>query len=437
MIPPTPILLVIIGITGDLAKRKLLPAIEAIARTGALPSDFKIIGITRQKEATVEDVCHDASLSFVRDHLDLFQMDMEDSNEYLRLLAHLEAAERLFGKAAQRLFYVSVPPTAARSIIERLGTSGLARVPQTKLLLEKPFGVDYASAADLVGHIHAHFMPEQVYRIDHYLAKEMVQNLIVFREYNSLFRRTWNNEFIERIEIFANETIGIEGRAHFYEQTGALRDVVQSHLLQLAALTLMKPTRPEELKDVPARRHAALTHLHLASGENGKVRRGQYQGYRDEVQNEKSRTETYVELTLESDDPSLAGIPITLVTGKMLSAKTTEIRIYYKKDQDEEANELVLRLQPNEGIAVSIWSKRPGYDHERERKTLDFAYADHYAALPDAYEKVLVDVMRSDHDLFVSGEEVLESWRILAPVQEAWAAHDDLFSYAPGRDPSR
>lgn len=436
MTPATPLLLVIIGITGDLAKRKLLPAIEAIVRAGMVPKDFRIVGVTRQKGVMVEDVCVGDSLVFVRSHLDLFYMETDDPSEYTRLTARLRDAERSFGAPAQRLFYISVPPTATRSIIEHLGTSGLARVPQTKLLLEKPFGVDQTSATDLVEHIQNHFKSTQVYRIDHYLAKQMVQNLIVFREQNSLFRRTWNNAYIERILILASETIGIEGRAHFYEETGALRDVVQSHLLQLAALTLMNPTSPIEVKSVPERRLAALKHLHLSAGTRG-VRRGQYRGYRDEVKNQDSTVETYVELTLESHDPNFVGIPIVLVAGKMLGTKTTEIHLYYKKDQDEEANELVLHLQPDEGIAVSIWSKQPGYDEGIEKKTLDFTYADHYGALPDAYEKVLVDVIRSDHALFVSDEEVLESWRILAPIQEAWRTSSrDVFFYEPGSDPT-
>jgi len=411
----TPTTLVIIGITGDLAKRKLLPAIEAIARAGALPKDFRIIGTTRQADMTALDVCGSAT-PYVRDNLELFSMDTDDAAEYTRLALRLTELEQGLGPT-QRLFYLSVPPSAVRGIVEHLGTSGLAKRPTTKLLLEKPFGTDLASATDLVTHLSAHFAPGQVYRIDHYLAKQMVQNLIVFREYNSLVRHTWSNAFIERIEIVASETIGIEGRAHFYEQTGALQDVVQSHLLQLAALTLMPLLDHDEPKSVPERRLAALKQLHLS----GTARRGQYEGYREEVKNPDSTVETYVELTLASDAPEWKGVPIYLKTGKMLKEKTTEIRVYYKKDNDEEANELVLRLQPNEGITLSIWSKRPGYEEEIEKKTLDFTYADHYDALPDAYEKVLVDVMRGDHDLFVGSDEVLESWRILTPVQEAWA----------------
>lgn len=432
MTSETPIILIIIGITGDLATRKILPAVEAIAKAGVLPKHFQIVGVTRQSDITIENLLTQAKeTSFVRSHLELFTMDMQSLSGYQHLAARLEEIERGFGTSAQRLFYVSVPPRASRSIIEMLGTSGLAGVPQTKLLLEKPFGTDLSSATDLVAHIQAHFTPEQVYRVDHYLAKEMTQNLIVFREYNSLFRRTWNKDFIERILIRASEDIGIEGRADFYEQTGALRDVVQSHLLQLAALMLMNPVGQDEMKKVPHRRLEALKTLHLSPREP--VERGQYQGYREEVKNPESMVETYVKMTLESDNPNFIGVPITLVTGKKLGTKTTEIRIFYKKDRDMEENELVLRLQPNEGVSMSMWSKRPGYEGEIEKRVLDFTYAHHYAELPEAYEKVLVDTMRGDHDLFVSSEEVLESWCIIAPLQETWEKSDaDLRLYEPG-----
>ncbi|MBU6214531.1 glucose-6-phosphate dehydrogenase (NADP(+)) [Patescibacteria group bacterium] len=425
-----PALLVIIGITGDLAGRKLLPAIEAIARAGALPKDSRIIGTTRQGSIPVERV-NAATMPHVRDRLQFFTMDTDDPRAYARLKARLALIEQELGTRAQRLFYMSVPPRAVRPIVEHLGVSGLARIPETKLLLEKPFGTDLASAADLAEHIGAHFASEQVYRIDHYLAKHMAQDLIVFRERNSLFRRTWNGDFIERIEIRASETIGIEGRARFYEQTGALRDVMQSHLLQLAALTLMALPNGQEIESIPKRRHAALQRVRLS----GAARRGQYAGYRTEVGNPASTVETYVDLTLESTAPQWKGVPIRLMTGKRLSKKTTEIRVYYKRDRDQEANELVLHLQPNEGMALAIWSGRPGYEGLVEKQTLGFAYADYYTALPDAYEKVLVDVMRGDHDLFVSSEEVLESWRILAPLQKKWATtSDDLFTYEPGSD---
>jgi glucose-6-phosphate 1-dehydrogenase len=434
-----PTILVIVGITGDLARRKLLPAVEAIARAGVLPSHFAIVGITRQKNIKIEDLSANMKdVSFLRRHLELFAMDSSGAQEYGRLGAHLLKIEKRFGAPAQRLFYLSVPPRASQPIIEMLGTSGLANVPGAKLLLEKPFGIDLASATHLVEKISAHFAPEQVYRIDHYLAKEMAQNLIVFREYNSLFRRTWNKDFIERIEILASEEIGIEGRVDFYEQTGALRDIVQSHLLQLAALTLMAP-ETESHEDVPLRRLKALRSLRIPSNKSLRsyVQRGQYKGYREEVRNPGSKVETFVSMTLHSSDPRFDSIPITLVTGKKLDAKATEIRIFYKKDNDREANGLTLHLQPHEGVSMNVWSKRPGYEREIERRIFDFTYATPDEELPDAYEQVLFDTMRSDHALFLSSEEVLESWRIITPLQEAWGkSAADLRIYEGGSNPT-
>lgn len=423
----TPTTLIIIGISGDLAKRKLLPALGAIERAGALPHPFTLVGTTRQ-EGMQADALGEALTPSIREHLELVTMDPHDPTAYTRLASHLTEIEKRLGTPTERLFYLSVPPSAVQEIVAHLGSSGLAKVPKTKLLLEKPFGVNRTSAQELVTHINASFSPEQVYRIDHYLAKQMAQNLMVFREQNALFRRTWNRDFLERVEIVASETIGIEQRAHFYEQTGALRDLVQSHLLQLAALTLMdlSPTVSGTVSD---RRLEVLKSLSLA----GTPRRGQYQGYRDEVGNASSTVETFVDLTLASSDPRWEGVPIRLVTGKRLSEKTTEIRLYYRQDEASEANELILRLQPNEGVTLALWVRRPGYENERESRTLDFTYADYYEALPEAYENVLVEVMRGDHDLFVSSEEVLESWRILEPVQELWASTTtDLVFYEPG-----
>jgi len=432
----TPTVVIIIGITGDLAQRKLLPAIGQLAQADVLPDQFKIIGITRQADVSKDSlVPQSANARFIREHLELLQLNVAEASEYQRLAEYLQAIDAQFGTAAQRLFYLSIPPQVSQSIIEELGTSGLAKVPGTKLLLEKPFGVDLASAQDLVSHINTHFAPEQVYRIDHYLAKEMAQNMLVFREENALFRQTWNNTFIESILITASEQISIEGRANFYEQTGALRDVVQSHLLQIAALTLAPDTLHET--DVSQRRLAALKQLRFDPDTpvTQLARRGQYTTYRAEVENDDTTTETFVALTLQSDDPTWSGVPITLATGKALREKSTEVRVRYKRNGADEANELILRLQPNEGAELHLWTKRPGYDERVEQRALTFSYKED-ERLPEAYERVFLDAIRSDHRLFASGEEVLETWRILDPLQRAWEMSDgsDLIFYDAGTD---
>lgn len=438
-LPPT--ILVIVGITGDLAKRKLLPAIEQIAKSGLLSEHFRLVGITRQTDAQLSELLSPETdspeLSFLVQNSELLSLDVTDLDAYSKLQNRLLEIEAEFGQPAQRLFYLSVPPTVAQPIIERLGKSGLSQYPLTKLLLEKPFGVDLVSAQELIQDINRFFTPEQVYRIDHYLAKETAQNIVVFREQNSLFKQTWNNAHIDRIEIIASEEIDIQGRSSFYEQTGALRDLVQSHLLQLTALILMHPPHADQLHHIPARRLQALQSLRIPTSVplDTVVHRGQYAGYTDQVQNPGSTVETFVSLQLESTDPRWQGVPITLTTGKALQQKFTEIRIQYKREEGYEANELVLRLQPNEGIEMFIWAKRPGYEHAVSPHSLRFAFKDHYSLFPEAYEQVLFSGLDSDHTLFTTSEEVLETWRILDPIQKHWALHtEDLIVYPRGSD---
>jgi glucose-6-phosphate 1-dehydrogenase len=340
-----------------------------------------------------------------------------------------------FAQETQRLFYLSIPPQISGGIIRQLGESGLAQMKNTKLLLEKPFGTDLASAEDLISTTSQHFREEQIYRIDHYLAKEMAQNILVFRNGNSLFKKTWNSSFIEKIDILATESIGIEGRNIFYEQTGALRDVLQSHLLQLAALTLMELPSNDDWSRVSELRLAALKQLELPQPGlfYHYVKRGQYQGYREEVENPKSQVETFVSMTLFSNNQRWQNVPITLTTGKALDKRLTEIRVSYRKQEDNEANQLIFRIQPDEGIALQLWSKKPGYEHRVEQVKLSFAYEDHQQELAQAYEQVLIDALKGDHRLFTSSEEVLASWKILAPVQKQWALEEkDLIFYEAG-----
>jgi glucose-6-phosphate 1-dehydrogenase len=429
----TPTLLVIFGITGDLSKRKLIPAIEQIAKAGALPEQFQVVGVTR-RAVTEQEVMAGLEAPFLAGHLTMHQMDLVSLDDYRELDRYLETTIRKMG-GGQQLFYLSVPPQISRPIVQLMGESGIAGRPNTKLLLEKPFGTDLQSAEELVEQTRRHFSEDQIYRIDHYLAKEMAQNLIVFRRGNSLFKRTWNKDFIEKIEVIASEKIGIEGRAAFYEQTGALRDLVQSHLLQLAALTLMEMPKGAELADVPARRLQALQKLQLDPGKPvyEVAARGQYRGYRAEVADERTATETYVDVTLQSTDPLWEGVPIRLVTGKALDAKATEIRITYKKDEEFEANQLTIAFQPDEGVNVKLWTKVPGYEWKVEQHSLHLAFKDHFQALPEAYEQVLVDAMLSNHTLFTSSDEVLASWRIIQPILHAWEmSSDDLKTYEPG-----
>lgn len=430
-----PTILVIIGVSGDLSKRKLLPAIGQIASTQMIPDKFKIVGVTRQSDLDIESLLKNTNnKDYLLDNTELFEMDLDKEEGYFKLKSYLEEIENKFGSKAQYLFYLSVPPNASKSIIEFIGKSGLGERSDTKLLLEKPFGVDLKSAIDLVDHLKKYFKTEQVYRIDHYLAKETAQNIIVFRDGNSLFKRTWNKDFIESISITVSEEIGIEGRANFYEQTGALRDF-QSHLLQLLALTLMDIPKDGHLEDVPHLRYEALKQLNIPAGGSifSHVKRGQYKGYREEVNNQNSVVETFTSIDLESNDPKWEGVKINLTTGKALKDKFTEIKILYKKDNEHESNELLLKLQPNEGISFSVWAKKPGYEHQVSKHFLDFSFKDHYSSLPEAYEQVIFNAINGDHSLFTSSEEVVETWRILDLLQKSWASSSyDLIIYKKG-----
>ena len=414
--------LVIFGITGDLSKRKLLPALTNIIESGQI-DDLSIVGVSRRPVEQFEVLGeHHGRLSGTTA---LFQMDLDKSDDYVRLREYIAAEE-----AQQVLFYLSVPPESAIGIIENLGIAGL-NGPRNKLLLEKPFGRDLASAQAMIEHTGDYFRESQIYRIDHYLAKEMAQNIITFRARNAIFSYLWSSQYIERIEVVALESLTIEGRSAFYEQTGALRDIVQGHLLQLLALTLAP--LPDDLNwdSLPTRRQAALDALQPA--DPGKAIRAQYEGYRDEVGNPSSTVETFVSTELRSTDPAWQGIPLALTTGKALSRKKTEVRIHFRKHHESQSNYLLFKIQPDEGISIDLVTKKPGYDREVEHQKLSYMYqADE--RLPDAYEQVLVDAMSSHKSLFATSGEVLRAWEIVAPLQDAWQRAPEIKTYPVGSE---
>ncbi len=414
--------LVIFGITGDLAQRKLLPALANVIESGQA-DDLRIIGVSRRAVAQFEvlgDHLHQLSGTTT-----LFQMDLDNTNDYVRLREYIAA-----GDNEQVLFYLSVPPESASGIVENLGKAGL-NAPNNKLLLEKPFGRDLASAQEMIRHTAEYFAESQVYRIDHYLAKEMAQNIVTFRARNALFSYLWSSQYIERIEVIALEQLTIEGRAAFYEQTGALRDIVQGHLLQLLALTLAPLPQDFSWDNLPQYRQAALDALQPA--DPAKAVRAQYDTYRGEVENPASSVETFVSLELHSNDPQWQGIPLALTTGKALSRKKTEVRIHFRRQNDTQSNYLLFKIQPDEGITIDLVTKKPGYDQEVEHQKLSYMYPVD-ERLPDAYEQVLVDAMSNDKSLFATSGEVLRAWEIVAPLQQVWAADGTIKTYPVGSD---
>ncbi|HVO86132.1 MAG TPA: glucose-6-phosphate dehydrogenase [Candidatus Binatia bacterium] len=432
MTKATPTIIVIFGVTGDLSHRYLLPALAAICEAGQLPPDFKILGLSRRAIKN-EDVFR-AGEKVLAAHSQVFQMDLADAEAYKSLADKLDELSGAMSKKPQIIFYLAVPPAGVLQIISSLGRAGLNQ-PRFKLLLEKPFGTDLYSARELIGETAKYFSEDQVYRIDHYLAKEMAQNITVFLGSNSIIQGVWSRHFIESIDIIVAEKIDIEGRAPFYEATGALRDVGQSHLLQLAALTLMEPCSDIfDFEEIPRRRLAALAQLMPPAADKFSqlVRRAQYKGYDAEVKNSGTKTETFFDITLSSQDPRWEGVPIRLVSGKALDKKLTEIRVKFKRMQDS-ADLLVLRIQPKEGMELYLWVKEPGYERKLKRLPLSFDYGQHFGRLPDAYEQVLLDAMKSNHSLFASSAEVLESWRVLQPILEHWGMDSsDLKAYKKG-----
>jgi len=406
-----PTTIVIFGISGDLSQRYLLPALSEICQSSELRAHLRILGVSR-RPISVKGILGDKT-SGLASQVEVLQMDYSSAEEYRALKRHLENHD-----TEQVIFYFAVPPQSVLSIVQQLGANQL-NGPKYRLLMEKPFGTDLNSARQLIEEISHHFKENQVYRIDHYLAKEAAQNISVFLGSNALFKDVWNNQFIEKIDIVAEESIGIENRAELWEQTGTLRDFVQSHLMQLAALVLMKPC-PDvfDFTMVQPRRLAALKNLELANA-NGVIK-GQYENYRAEAGNPSSHTETFVSLELKSKDPDWAGVPIRLTTGKKLKQKLTEICIYFKKTQTAQTNLLKLRIQPHEAIELELWVKKPGYEQELEKQHLDFSYKQYYEKLPDAYEQVIVDAIRSRSSLFASSAEVIASWEVLQPLLDKW-----------------
>ncbi len=416
--------LVIFGVTGDLSRRYLLPALSEICQNSDIRAHLNILGVSRT-EIKASDVLKNATGILDR-QFSVLRMDYSRENQYQRLREELEKLD-----TPQVIFYFAVPPETVLPIVDHLGEAGL-NTSKYKLLMEKPFGFDLDSSRKLIAQTNRHFKEDQIYRIDHYLAKEMAQNIAVFLGSNVLFKDVWNKQFIEKIEIVVEESIGIEGRAHFYEQTGALRDIVQSHLLQLAALTLMEPC-PDvfDFSMMRSRRLAALKRLKI--DDKQPVRTAQYIGYKEEADNPASNVETFIALNLKSSDPKWQGVPIRLLTGKNLNQRLTEIRIFFRKAQAAQANLLRLRVQPREGIELDLWIKKPGYDEELQKLPLDFTYSQYFDRLPNAYEQVIVDAIRSRSNLFASSQEVLASWEILQPILGKWRKDPILHQlYKPG-----
>jgi len=454
--PHAPAILVIFGITGDLAQRKLLPALYHLLKDGLLHEHTRIVGITRQDMSVdtllgktelcvleADNVCDPAVIQLMREKLSMFKMDLEDPKEYQGLRTYLNGIEDDKGMCMNRLYYLAIPPGIYAPIVAHLGQEGLNQSCQhgsasTRLLVEKPFGYDETSAAELIHETGTYFNEDQLFRIDHYLAKETVQNILTFRFNNPIFEAVWTRDHVQKIEIIASEVIDIEGRANFYEQVGALRDLIQSHLLQLlAVVTMEKPDGALNSDSIHAARLALLRAIAPLEPNElaGRAIRGQYKGYKAEVGNEHTHVETFAAVKLSIENKQWQGVPIIIKTGKALDKKATEIRFTFGIDDDKQTNILTFMVQPSEGIAIDLRVKRPGFDDTVQKVTMDFNYERSFEnnGHPDAYERVLVDAVRGDHTLFATSQEVMAAWHILQAVVTAWTQNGDgLHVYEKG-----
>jgi glucose-6-phosphate 1-dehydrogenase len=475
-----PCTMVILGANGDLARRKLLPALYHLMGDGLLPDDFNVVGVARGRmtDGSFRESARAAVVEFgegggleagtwdrFAERLVTISGDLNDPATYAAMRERLEAMERSGGAGRGRLFYLALPPSTYQAAIEHLSKSGLAprladrgARPWVRIVVEKPFGHDLASARALNRLILERFAEHQVYRIDHYLGKEAVQNLLVFRFANSIFEPVWNRNHVDHVQITAAESVGVEHRAGYYEESGVVRDMFQNHLLQLLALTAMEPPaafRPDAVRDERSKVLAAVRPVGRDEVDDWAVR-GQYApgviggervpGYRDEGGVAPgSTTPTYAAVRLLIDNWRWQGVPFFLRSGKRLPRRVTEIAIQFRQPphlmfplaagESILSNVLTFRVQPDEGISLCLEVKSPAIDLRLVTAGMDFSYAKSFGPSEhSAYETLLLDCMLGDTTLFARSDGVEAAWRVVDPLIEAWERHgpDGLPTYAAG-----
>ncbi len=447
-----PCLCVIFGATGDLMRRKLLPAIYHLAVQGSLPRQYAILGVSleaeiddtkfrglaRQALETTGAFDREPSAAWCDDCLHYQPIGQGDAAAFQALAARIAGLEQTCGLPGNRVFYLALPPEAFPSIISALGEAGLNRsAGWTRLVIEKPFGHDLASARQLNGLAHQYFDEAQIYRIDHYLGKDTVQNLMAFRFGNALFESAWNRDHIERVLITVAEELGIEGRGAYYETAGALRDMVQNHLTQLLTLTAMEVPSAFEADAIRFEKVKVLRSMapirpdDAVFGQYTRSEKGRpaLPAYREEPRvAPDSKTETYVALRLSIDSWRWQGVPFILRTGKRLPCRLSQIIITFRRPpvsvfkfsngRTAHPNVLTITLQPNEGFDLTFEVKTPGQPISLRTQHMDFRYADVFGALPEAYQTLLLDVLEGDQTLFVHASEAEASWQLYAPMLE-------------------
>lgn len=459
-------IMVIFGGTGDLTHRKLMPALYNLQVDGMLPNNFAVVSIGRREKTNDEyrSEVYESIKKFsrfemkehrwdqIKDRIYYQQFDFDDDEGYIRLNGFLKELDEKYNSQGNRLYYLSVSPQYFDVIVEKLNIHEMAQNEGSwkRVVIEKPFGMDLQSARYLNKRITDVFKEENTYRIDHYLGKEMLQNIMVIRFSNMLFEPTWNNQFIDNIQISSSETVGVGTRGGYYEQAGALRDMLQNHMLQLLTLIAMEPPVDLKTESVRDEKVKVLRALQEFTPEmvRGNVVRGQYGpgiidnqevwGYRQEEKVDKSSdTETFLALKVQIENFRWGGVPFYIRTGKMMPAKSTEVVIQYKslpkilyskENKDLEPNLLVIRIQPEEGVFFQFNAKKPGTIGTTIPVQADFSHSTEFGNnTPEAYERLLSDVMKGESTLFTRWDEVEYSWKFIDTIAETWLNEKNSF----------
>ncbi|MCA0336026.1 MAG: glucose-6-phosphate dehydrogenase [Actinobacteria bacterium] len=455
-----PCSVILFGVTGDLARKKLMPAIYDLANRGLLPPGFSLVGFARRDWATQDfgDIVHEAVRKGARtpfreevwkslsEGFRFVPGTFDDDAAFDTLAETVRELDQTRGTGGNHAFYLSIPPGFFGQVCQQLQRSGLAESAGDawrRVIIEKPFGHDLASARELNRIVESVFPPDSVFRIDHYLGKETVQNLLALRFANAMFEPVWNRHYVDHVQITMAEDIGIGGRAGYYDGIGAARDVIQNHLLQLLALTAMEEPVSFEAHHLRAEKEKVLSSVRLPKDLGANTARGQYAagwqggeevvGYlQEEGVKAGSTTETYAAMRLDVANARWAGVPFYLRTGKRLGKRVTEIAVVFKKaphlpfsdtaTEELGENAIVIRVQPDEGVTLRFGAKVPGATMEVRDVSMDFGYGRAFTETsPEAYERLILDVLLGDPPLFPRHEEVELSWEILDPVERYWA----------------
>jgi len=471
-----PCVLVLFGVTGDLSRKKLMPAVYDLANRGLLPPGFSLVGFARRdwEHEDFAQVIHDAVKEHARtpfndtvwqqlaEGIRFVPGEFADDAAFDRLAETVAQLDVERGTGGNYAFYLSVPPKFFPEVVAQLKRSGLSSAPEDpqghrpwrRVVIEKPFGHDLASARQLNEIVNSVFGSDSVFRIDHYLGKETVQNILALRFANTMYEPIWNRSYVDHVQITMSEDIGIGGRAGYYDGIGAARDVIQNHLMQLLALTAMEEPVSFDAVSLRAEKEKVLSAVRLPEDLATGTARGQYAagwqggvevpGYLEEDGiAPDSRTETYAALKLGVDTRRWAGVPFYLRTGKRLPRRMTEIALLFQRaphlpfsatdTKELGQNAIVIRVQPDEGVTVRFGSKVPGSAMEVRDVNMDFAYGESFTEnSPEAYERLLLDVLIGDPPLFPRHREVELSWEVLDPVEEFWAEHGKPDQYPAG-----